>query len=68
VFDAVVHGFRLTSSYWGLNGVGYAGDFYSHWYSLRESPTNSVHQAIQQLSMRIPTAERQLISGVEWWS
>eukprot|EP01046_Picozoa_sp_COSAG06_P036364 COSAG06_NODE_4001_length_4671_cov_9.733815_2_plen_388_part_00 len=31
VFKAVAHGFRLTSSYWGRGGEGYAGDFYSHW-------------------------------------
>lgn len=68
VFDAVVHGFRLTSSYWGPKGVGYAGDFYSHWYSLKERPTNSVHQAIQQLAMRIHPSERALITGVEWWA
>ncbi len=68
VFEAVVHGFRLKSSYWGPRGVGYTGDFYSHWYSLKEQPTNSVHQAIQQLAMRIHPTERKLITGVEWWA
>ena len=68
VFDAMTHGFRLESDYWGREGKSYEADFYSHWYSLKEKPTNAVHQALQQLAMRIPESERHLIEGVEWWA
>ncbi len=68
VFEAVQHGFRLSSKYWGREGKDYAADFYSHWYSLKDKPTNSIHQALQQLAMRIPPSERHLIEGVEWWA
>ena len=68
VFEAVSNGFRLSSKYWGREGKDYAADFYSHWYSLKDRPTNAVHQALQQLALRIPPSERHLIEGVEWWA
>ena len=37
-------------------------------YSLKDRPTNAVHQAIQQLSMTIDPSERDKITGVEWWA
>jgi hypothetical protein len=37
-------------------------------YSLKDRPTNAVHQAIQQLSMTIDPSERDQITGVEWWA
>ena len=67
VFARLVHGFRLGSQYWGKAGQGYQGDFESHWYSLKDQPTNAVHQALQQMAMRIPASDRPKIAGVEWW-
>lgn len=68
IFASVQHGFRSDSTYWGRGGGEYSGDFYSHWYDLKEKPINSVQQAIQQLAMRIPPSDRKLIRGVEWWA
>ena len=67
VFARLVHGFRLGSQYWGQAGSGYQGDFESHWYSLKDQPTNAIHQALQQMAMRIPASDRPKITGVEWW-